>query len=308
MLGLLAALLVLLAAGIAWTWQPDRPLSALAPRWAPPPSQFIGVDGMQVHYRDQGPRDDPVPIVLIHGTSASLHTWQGWTAALSVKRRVISMDLPAFGLTGPNPTGDYRTDTYVAFVLHFLDALHVQHFVVAGNSLGGNIAWRLADVEPARVERLILVDAAGYPFKSSEVPLGFRIARTPGINRILKHILPRSLIEASVRNVYGDPARVTPELVDRYFELALREGNREALGQEFAQFDPGASAERIKAVKQPTLILWGGLDHLIPPDNAQNFQRDIAGSKLVMFDDLGHVPQEEDPARSVAAVQAFLNP
>jgi pimeloyl-ACP methyl ester carboxylesterase len=305
-LGAIVAVLVLAAIAVSLTLEPDRSVDALAQRWALPPSQFLELAGMRVHYRDEGPRDDPTPLVLIHGTSSSLHTWEGWVAAFKGRRRVITMDLPGFGLTGPQPEDDYRIGTYARFMLAFLDRLGVNRCVLAGNSLGGSIAWQVALAEPARVERLILVDAAGYSVKSTSIPLGFRIARTPVLNRIMLYTLPRSLVEASVRNVYGDPARVTPDLVDRYFELTLREGNRRAVTLRFEQSDWGADAPRIKGVTTPTLILWGGRDRLIPAEDARAFERDIAGSKLVIFDDLGHVPHEEEPARTAAAVKAFL--
>ena len=131
---------VLLVAAVAVSWAPDRSVAQLSARWAPPPSQFIALQGMQVHVRDQGPRDDAEPIVLIHGTSASLHTWEGWVASLKGTRRVISMDLPAFGLTGPAPDGDYSIERYVAFVLALMDRLGVRQAVLVGNSLGGEIA------------------------------------------------------------------------------------------------------------------------------------------------------------------------
>lgn len=299
---LLAACAVALAMGHA----PDRSVDSLLARWAPPPSAFITVKGQRVHYRDEGPREDPLPLVLIHGTSASLHTWEGWVASLKGAHRVITFDLPGFGLTGPSAGGDYRDETYARFVLDLMDELKVQRFVVAGNSLGGEVAWRVALAAPARVERLILVDAAGYAFQPESVPIGFRIARIPVLNRLAEILLPRSLVEASVRKVYGDPSRVTPALVDRYYELTLREGNRRALGQRIRQMDRGAGAARIAGLKLPTLILWGGRDRLIPPDNARRFNADIAGSRLVMFDDLGHVPHEEDPARTVTAVMPFV--
>jgi len=293
-------------AGISLFWQPDRPVESLTARWATPPSKFLALDGMQVHVRDEGPRDDPVPIVLVHGTSASLHTWQGWTVALRDQRRIIRMDLPAFGLTGPRPDGDYRIEAYVAFIARLLDTLGVERCVIAGNSLGGHIAWRFAADHPKRVEKLILVDAAGYPFASTSVPIGFRIARTPLLRELAANVLPRFVLEESLKSVYGDPALVTPDLVDRYFQLALRAGNRRALGARLATMVPGEDADRIRSVRAPTLILWGGRDKLIPPANAERFRNDIAGSKLVMFDALGHVPQEENARQTVAAVKTFL--
>ncbi len=301
------ALLVLVVGFVAFNWAPDRPVKALTARWAPPPSQFVEIDGMRVHLRDEGPRDDPRPIVLLHGTSSSLHTWDGWAESLRTARRVIRVDLPGFGLTGPTPDGNYTIERYVAFMKATLDHFAIEHCVLVGNSFGGWIAWETALAEPGRVDRLVLVDAAGYPLDSASVPIGFRVAKIPVLNQLVKVTLPRGLVESSLRNVYGDPRRVTPELVDRYFDLTTRAGNREALVQRFRQSPPGMDAPRIAGIRTPTLILWGGRDRLIPPVHAERFHRDIAGSQVVTFDDLGHVPQEEDPERTLAAALPFLN-
>jgi len=306
LLKILGALLFLTALVMWVSRAPDWPVESLVARWAPPPSQFIDLDGQLVHLRDVGPRDDPEPLVLVHGTSDSLHTWEGWVPALSARHRVISFDLPGFGLTGPSAAGDYRGDTYARFVLALMDRLQVQRFAIGGNSLGGEVAWRTAWLAPQRVTRLILVDAAGPAFESDSVPIGFLIARVPLLNQGFETLLPRPMVVASVRNVYGDPSRVSDELVDRYYQMALREGNRRALVQRLQQNQRGADAERLRDLKQPTLILWGGKDKLIPPSVGRQFQQALPGSELVVFDDLGHVPQQEDPARTVAAVKAFL--
>jgi pimeloyl-ACP methyl ester carboxylesterase len=194
----------------------------------------------------------------------------------------------------------------VQFVGALLDALGVQQCVLGGNSFGGWVAWETALAQPERVRSLVLVDAAGYPIESQSVPIGFRIARVPGLNRAMQSILPRGLIESSVRNTYGDPSRVTDDLVDRYYELTLREGNRAALAQRFSAGRWAAEPARVRQLRQPTLILWGGRDGLIPLRYGEQFNRDIAGSRLVVFPELGHVPQEENPAATVAAVLQFL--
>lgn len=302
----LCALGVALLVGL--TYEPDRPLESLQARWAPPPSRFMVVDGLRVHLRDEGPRDDGLPLVLIHGTSASLHTWEGWVRALRGQRRVIRFDLPGIGLSDawPLQTADYSGESYARFALKVLDALGVSQAVVGGNSLGGEVAWRMAVAAPHTVKSLILVDSAGPVFVPKSIPVGFQLARMPALNWLTEHLLTRSLVHASLANVYGHPQRVTPDLVDRYFELSLRQGNRQALTRRLQTFVPGRGVEALSTLKQPTLIIWGGQDRLIPPEVAQVFVKSMPQSQLVMHDDLGHVPHEEDPDATVRDVLAFL--
>ena len=303
--GVLLVLLLATGGFIAWSWAPDIPVDELKARWGQPPSQFVVLDGLQVHLRDEGPRDDPEPIVLVHGTAASLHTWEGWATELRKTRRVIRFDLPGFGLTGPNAANDYSIAIYVRFVTGLLDQLGVQRFVIAGNSLGGEVAWAVAHAHPQRVSKLILVDAAGYWFEPKSVPLGFRVAGLPALQPLMRNLLPPGLMDKSIRSVYGEPDRVTPDLVAHYTDMIRREGNRAALRQRLIQRNTGREAD-IKTLKVPTLILWGGQDRLIPPSYAQRFATDIAGSRLVMFDTLGHVPMEEDPTATLVPVREFL--
>jgi pimeloyl-ACP methyl ester carboxylesterase len=304
----LALFCVLIAALVGAGWESDRSLAELSPRWAPPPSDFVELEGMQVHLRDQGRRDDPLPLLLIHGTSASLHTWEGWVEQLQSERRLISVDLPGFGLTGPDPAGDYRIERYVDFIDAVLNELELEQAVLVGNSLGGWIAWEYALAQPGRVYSLILIDAAGYGSLPKQIPIGFRLARNAWMRPLLEQLLPRFLVRDSVRQVYGDPTKVTEALVDRYFELSLREGNRGALFDRFAQgLGSPDNAARVARVSQPTLILWGELDQLIPLGDGQRFAADIEQAELVLLPGLGHVPHEEDPVASVNAVRGFLS-
>ena len=309
----LGAMVFFGGAGLVATWAPDKPVAELTARWALPPSKFIEVQGLQVHLRDEGPRDAGVPgapdsalpVVLLHGTSASLHTWEGWAKALRTERRVVRFDLPGFALTGPNAQNDYGIDVYVKFVVATLDSLGIQRFVLAGNSLGGQIAWATAAALPDRVARLVLVDASGYGVDPHNAPLGFKLAGMPVTRTLMAYTLPRGVVENTARYVYGHPDKVTPELVDLYVDMTLRAGNRRALSRRIEQGYSGDLAQ-LQKLKLPTLVLWGGRDRLLPVEHGQRFVRDIAGARLVVFDDLGHVPQEEDPARTVAEVQRFL--
>lgn len=310
--GILLALATVIGIYVAANWAPERTVSDLQARWAPPPSVFMDVMGMKVHLRDEGPRDDPAPIVLLHGTGSSLHAWEGWAAALREKHRVIRFDLAGFGLTGPSPDGQYSIENDVRLVIAVLDKLGIERCVLGGNSLGGAISWRAALAYPSRVQKIILVDAGGYPSHATSTPIGFRLARLqllrlPLIDWLLENTLPRFLVAQGFRNVFGDPSRVTAEMIDRSVELTQREGNRRALLERFQQRKSGDLSQRIKELKLPALIVWGGRDRLIPPDDAERFHRDIEGSTLVIYDDLGHAPEEEDPARTVAAVNQFLD-
>jgi len=309
-LKLVSGLLLLAIVGAvifsAVNWEPDRSVEELKTRWALPASQFIEIDGMQIHVLDEGPRGDAAPIVLLHGTSSSLHTWDGWADALKDERRVIRFDMPAFGLTGPSPDNNYTIEYYAQIVVAVLKKLQVDRYVLAGNSLGGYVAWATAIIYPAQVEKLVLVDSSGYPFKTQSVPIAFKVASTPGLNKLMRYVLPRGIVESSLKNVYGDPSLVSTELIDRYFDLATRAGNRQALVERFRQTQPGIMAKKISEIHQPTLILWGGRDHLIPAQYGKRFHEEITGSKLIIFDELGHVPQEEDPMNTVAALKEFL--
>jgi pimeloyl-ACP methyl ester carboxylesterase len=305
--GILIAWAILTGLYVALSWAPERTVKELQARWGRAPSVFLNAAGMKVHLRDEGPRDDTSPIVLMHGTLSSLHTWDGWAEALTSKRRMIRFDLPGFGLTGPSPDRIYSTDNDVRLVIAMLDSFGIERCVLGGNSAGGGIAWRTALAHPSRVEKLILVDADGYPTRPISKPIAFYFARMPMIDWMVRNTFPRGLVEQGLRNVYGDASKVTPELMVRTRELTQREGNRRALIERGRQWlRPATLSHRIAELKLPTLIIWGGRDRLIPPDTAERFRHDIAGSTMVIFDDLGHMPQEEDPVRTVAAVKQFL--
>ena len=297
----LAAALVILGALV---WTPDRPVAALKARWARPPSKFVPIDGLLVHVRDEGLADDPMPIVLLHGTGGSLHTWEGLVDRLKASHRIISFDRPGFGLTGPNASGDYSMAYYVGFLGRLLDTLGVRRCILVGNSSGGRMAWEFAVAEPGRVGRLVLVAPAGYP-RTTPLPLGLRIAMSP-VGPVLLHLLPKAAVAKSVRATYGDPGKVTPEVVDRNYEIIMRQGDRKALGATLRQAQTSDHSALIAKVRAPTLIMWGTKDTVIPPADAQRFHSAIKGSTLVLLPGVGHLAQEEDPAGTAAAFERFM--
>lgn len=296
----LSAIAAALALGIASQVARDVPLEELKRSYATGASRFVELDGLLVHYRDEG--QGPA-FVLLHGMGSSLHTWDAWAESLRGKYRVIRMDLPGFGLTGPDPRDDYRIDAYVEFLDRLRKRLELESFAVAGNSFGGQIAWSYAVAHPERVQALVLVDAAGY--RIERPALVFRLARVPVVSWLMTRLDPGRITEKTLRDCYADQRKVTPELIERYRKLALREGNRRAFVARVATRAKDRTAE-IAKVRAPTVVLWGAQDRLIPLDHAYRFQRAIPGAKLVVYQDAGHVPMEEIGERSAADVDAFL--
>jgi len=295
------SVLVLLAAGMLSMVRRDIPAEQLKARYATPPSKFVEIDGLSVHYRDQG---QGFPIVLLHGAASSLFTWDAWAADLSKDYRVIRYDLPGFGLTGPNATKDYSMEWHVGFLEKFLDRLNVPACYLAGNSFGGHIAADFASAHPERVKKLILVDAGGYPNPHRGV-LAMRLAQLPVIGEILGHATPRFFIAMTIRQMYGDPRRLSEAVIDRYYDLILRAGNRETFGiiLRGAAEDPTA---KFRAIEVPTMILWGSEDRTSPVLYAERFHRDIRHSQLIVYQGAGHVPMEEIPAETIRDTRAFL--
>jgi pimeloyl-ACP methyl ester carboxylesterase len=303
-------------AGVAlWAYAPNLPAEMLIARYANERSKFVDVGGVRAHVRDYGrdPLRDPggdqnepeqMPVVLIHGSNGSLHMWEGWARELGKQVRLISVDLPGHGLTGAWPREEYTIEAYTDFIEVLADTLRLDRFVLVGHSMGGAVAWSFAATRPDRVSHLVLVDAAGYPRKG-EAPLPTRLARMPVVGDIGIYFKPERIVQRSLTEVYADPAMVTPERIKRYAELQRFPGNREATLLRARTQEP-LDPTPLRRLDVATLIIWGAKDQWVPVADAFRFQGDIRGSKLEIFENLGHNPMEEDPKATAAAVAAFL--
>lgn len=300
---LLCILLVVVV--LAFSYQPDIGVDELKLKYGQAPSQYMSLQNMEVHFRDEGNRADSIPMVLLHGTSSSLHTWEACVQEWKKVHRVVRMDLPAFALTGPHPNHNYSVDMYVSFLHEFLSKQNIQRCYLVGNSLGGLIAWQYAARYPTEVEKLVLIDAAGYPRANFNGNLAFRLARIPVLKEILTVITPLSLVRKSVEDVYGDKSKVSNALVEQYRDFACREGNREALVKRLNYVERYDTA-LISTIQIPTLVLWGEKDKLILPPDALKFKRDLPNNKTVILAGLGHVPMEESPETVVTLVEEFI--
>jgi pimeloyl-ACP methyl ester carboxylesterase len=307
LLGVGAVLVAALGGGYALLYQPDIPRAVLEAKYAVAPSQFVTLaDGARVHYRDRGPRNAPV-LVLLHGSNSSLFDWESWSTNLSDRFRVVTFDLPGHGLTGAVPNREYSEQRMTIFVKAFADKLGLERFAIGGNSMGGGVAARFAETNPERVTRLILVDAADMQTTFGDrLPLAFRLARMPILNRLLLHITPRSLVVEGLNDAIIRKAALTDVLVDEYWDFARMKGTRQATVARFRLDRDDYVKLHTGAIKAPTLILWGAQDHLIPVAAAHAWAEAIPGSKLVIYPATGHLPMEEVPAESAGEVRAFL--
>ena len=301
----LAFLLFGIVVLLAVFFESDVPLSEMKLKYTTANSQFIPMLGMQVHVRDEGPKADSIPMVLLHGMSSSLNTWDEVVNSVAGRKRTISVDLPGFGMTGPNPKNQYNFVFYNAFIDSLCAKLGVEKFTLVGNSMGGAIAWNYDVTHPGRLNKLVLIDAAGYPKTKEKGSLGFLIASTPIINNLLLYFTPKVLVRKSLETIYFDQNLVTDAQVDRFHDIVVREGNR-AAALEIFKGSFGKPLGKACDVKTPTLILWGEFDQVIDVGNADRFNQDIVGSKKVIFPKVGHVPMEEVPSKVADELVHFV--
>jgi pimeloyl-ACP methyl ester carboxylesterase len=292
---------VIIGAGV-WLYTPDKPRAELERTYAASPADFMLVSGLRLHVRDTGPRDAHA-IILLHGLGSSLHTWEPWARILSVKYRGIRFDLPGFGLTGADPTGDYSDRRSVEVLAALMDALRLPRATIVGNSMGGKIAWMFASKHPDRVDKLILISPDGFASPGFEYG---KKAEIPAVARLLPYTLPIWMLRMNLAPAYGDPAHLSAATLTRYHDLMLAPGVRAAMLARMEQVMLEPPEPALRRIEAPTLLLWGERDQLIPFSNAQDYLNAIRGSRLVSFPDLGHVPQEEAPEQSVVPVEAFL--
>ncbi len=312
--GLLAiiGLITIVGAGAYFTLRrADIPYETLAATYESASSRYAELPGgIRMHYRDEGQPNGP-PLLLIHGFSASLHTWEPWVERLSDDFRIISVDLPGHGLTRA-PAG------YSASIEAFRDAVHaftvqqgLDHFAIAGSSMGGNTAWEYALAYPEQVDALILVDASGWQDtreEAAEDPPVFKLLRNPVLSPLLRDLDNTRIVRQGLEASFVDTNLVTDTMVQRYSELSRAPGHRDILLQMTLGYRARnyATAERLAALNMPVLILTGDTDRLVPPAHARQFNEAIQGSQLITFQSTGHIPQEERADESAVAVREFL--
>ncbi len=306
MKSVLIATLLIIAVGLAavsfWLWTPDIPRAKLEATYLRVPGDLVDMGGYRLHVRDTGPRDAPA-IILLHGFGSSLHTFEAWALALDGEYRVIRFDLPGSGLSDPDPNGVYTDVRSMDILLALMDRLQVKNAVLIGNSIGGRLAWRFAEAHPDRVMKLVLISPDG--FASPGFAYG-KAPEVPALMSAMRYVLPKAILRPNIAAAYGNPDLLTDETLERYHALLLAPGNRAAMLERMRQTVLVDPEPILREIKVPVLLLWGAKDAMVPLTNAADYLRVLPFARLVTLPTLGHVPHEEAPDVSLAAVRSFL--
>lgn len=306
---ILASLLGVLLILLLSFYKSDIPASENLEKYFTQESQYIEIDHNKIHIRKMG---EGFPLLLIHGSFSSLHTWEVWQEQLSNDFTTLSIDLPGHGLTGSNPQQKYDTDFNASLLWKLMQKLEYDTIAIAGNSMGGQVAYKMALQNPEKVKKLILLNSSGAHLKADTANFKdqnkfsvFSLINHPIFSSLMTSITPKFLFEMSLEQVYYDKSKITEEKIQMYYDLMLHEGNRAATLQRFQQRAP-SDFEKLDNLKLPTLILWGEHDSWIPVAHALRFESILPHAELKIYDDAGHVPMEEIPSKTAADALEFL--
>lgn len=281
------------------------PLETLKEKYHVSDANFLRVQGIDIHYKDEG--QGPV-LVLLHGICASLYTWDGWVDAMKDRYRIIRLDLPGWALTGSVGADAVNLDKMMSVLKDFFDMMAVDSFYLAGNSMGGYFAWNYGLKHPEQVKKMVLLDPVCYP---QQPPWFIRVAKYPLLSFWPRRIMPKWLISMNVRAVYGDRSRIDPDLYDLYFDMAMREGNKDAYMDSFrfmakhSTFD--TLSRGVSDIKPPILLMYGSKDKWVPPEHGDLWKRDLPSVECIVYDGVGHVPMEEVPEMTANDADLFFS-
>ena len=293
--------LILLAALYLWT--PDKSKAELEKIYGSSQTAYVSALGVNLYYQDTGPSKNAIPILFLHGFGASLQTWDTWAQALSDEYRVISVDLPGFGLTGEDPSGIYTDQRSVEVLEAFLKELNIPKVVLVGNSMGGKFAWQFAARYPNQVSKLVLISPDGYA--SPGIEYGKK-TEVPAIADLYRYFFSRMFLVMNLKPAYANPNTLNDALVNRYYDLMLAPGVRGAILGRMQQTVLQDPVPSLSSIQVPTLLIWGEKDAFIPIRNSNDYLKVMPNAKRVSLPNIGHLPQEEQPSIGLAALKEFL--
>ena len=294
----------------------DIPRDKLEAKYASGASEFLDLkNGSRIHYRDEGDLYKPA-IILLHGFNGSLFNFERMVPLLSKEFRLISIDLPGFGLTGAIPSMDYSTQNSILVINELTRHLGVEEFSIAGNSMGGGIAWRYALENPEKTQSLVLLASSGIYSSEErlqieeserESPLVWKLMRSNFVSYFLSLYTPKFFATQGLKTSVYDPNLATEEIANQFHELTLMQGSREAILSRFSKQNYNdEKPDILKKIQAPTLIIHGREDNIISFKSSINLDQYIQNSQLVIYPKIGHLPMYETPARVADDIKKFF--
>jgi len=264
---------------------------------------YVTVAGRRIFALVEGSGPD---VLLIHGNPSSIYTWRKVITPLARHYRVHAIDLPGYGFSDKPADETYTTESLAHYVVGYLDAAGVRRAAVVGSSMGGHVASEVAIRYPDRVGPLVLIDASGLP-DGRTYPLSSRMLTWPVIGRALRLLPSRGRVADGLRNAFFDPSLVTEQDIDAYYLPLRSAGGTNAFVARIPQTVPEERVARIPTIHAPTLVITGDTDRLVPPAVAERYHELIGGSELLVMRQTGHLPHEERPDDTVAALTRWID-
>ena len=288
----------------------------LEAKYATGPSKFLDLsDGTRIHFRDEGKSEKPT-IILLHGFNGSLFNFERLVPLLADDFRLISIDLPGFGLTGATVVGDYTTEGFMDAITKLTGELGVKNFSIAGNSMGGGVAWRYALEYPEKVENLILLASSGvgtkedikrFEEREKNRPFVWRLLDSAALKNFLNYYTPKFFATEALKRSVFDQKYANYEHAMQFHDLVLLEGSRNAIlsmtmGGRRAMYGP----EALSAIVAPTLVIHGEEDNIINVKRSFIFKEKIKNVTFKIYPKIGHLPMYEDPVRTASDIKEFF--
>ena len=294
----------------------DIPRKELETKYATGSSQFLDLpDGARIHFRDEGEPNNPV-IVLLHGFNGSLFNFERLVPLLANDFRLISIDLPGFGLTGATPSADYTTEGFINAVTKLTDELGIEKFSIAGNSMGGGVAWRYALEYPSKVEGLILLASSGvgskedvkkFEERENNTPIVWKLMDSDLLKKFLHYYTPKFFATEGLKRSVYDQQHANADHANQFHDLVLLQGSRNAIlsmtmGGRRKMYGP----ESLSKITAPTLVIHGEEDNIIGFERSLVFKENIDNAEMKIYPKIGHLPMYEDPARTADDILKFF--